>query len=278
MRIQHELLSNAIDNLEVAQKRFDAGVGVRLDVIQAQFNVENYRQSLIDAIWSYEKARDALGTLTNVGGLPVPQPTKLPPIGDFSEEKLVEEAIQQNYTLQISRVTAEINKLDLDATLAGFAPSLSGGWQASYSLTEPAGLGSADRLNWALALSVSIPIFDYSKFAAVQEKKAAMEETRLGYEDEENSTKQKVRSAIRDYYSAIFAVDNATRQVAIAHEALALTEATYRNGAATIFDLTSAQRTVNNAEIAYITSQIQAQLSLISLNSTLGRDIMELAQ
>ena len=94
-------------------------------------------------------------------------------------------------------------------------------------------------------------------------------------ESTEAATRTAVRKAKREFYSALFSVDNAKRQVELAREALQLTEAAYQNGASTFIDVSDARNNVAAASIAYITSGIQSELSMISLISTLGRDIME---
>ena len=98
----------------------------------------------------------------------------------------------------------------------------------------------------------------------------------MAIESTEHSTRTAVRKAKREYFSALFSVDNAKRQVELAREALQLNEAAYQNGASTFIDVSNARNNVASASIAYITSGIQSELSLISLISTLGRDIMEI--
>ena len=274
VKVQRIQLKSALDQLTLAQGRFDRGADVRLSVIQAQFAVEKQRQTLIDAIWSYETARDALATLINVDGLPVPQPTKFQGINISSDEELEKEALANNRTLRINEMTQHVNKLNLDAAIAGFLPTLSGAWVYSYTLTEPAGM-TAQKYSWTLALSLSVPLFDYSKFGVLDERRAAMRATELERESTINTTKQNVRKAKREYYSALFNVDNAKRQFELAREAMQLTEAAYANGASTFIDVTNARNTVASAAIAYVTAGIQSELSLISLISVLGRDIME---
>lgn len=274
VKIQREQLSSSLERLEMAQKRLEAGVGVRLDLIQAQFNVENSRQSLIDAIWTYESSRDALAGITNTEGLPVPVPVPLDEVEPFNEQQIIDEALQQNREMQVTRATMRIQDLQRRATLAEFFPSLVGAWVSTYSFTKPAGMGSTDRLSWTLALTLNIPLFDYSKFGALDEQKAAIKESELSLQRIELSTRLAVRKAKREYLSSVLAVDNAKRQVDLAAEAVALTEAAYKNGAATFIDLTDAQRNLTSANVGYVAKAIQAQLSLISLKASLGRDIM----
>ena len=274
VKVQRIQLKSALDQLTLAQGRFDRGADVRLSVIQAQFAVEKQRQTLIDAIWSYETARDALATLLNVDGLPVPQPTKFQGVNIDSDEALEREALANNRTLKINEMTQHVNQLNLNAAIAGFLPTLSGAWVFDYTLTEPAGM-TAQKYSWTLALSLSIPLFDYSKFGVLDERRAAMLATDLERESTINATKQNVRKAKREYYSALFNVDNAKRQFELAREAMQLTEAAYANGASTFIDVTNARNAVASAAIAYVTAGIQSELSLISLISVLGRDIMD---
>ena len=130
--------------------------------------------------------------------------------------------------------------------------------------------------SWTMGVSLSVPLFDYSKFGVLDERKASILETNLAMESTQNSTKTAVRKARREYFSALFSVDNAKRQVMLAREALQLTEAAYQNGACTFIDVSDATNNVASASIAYISTGLQAELSLISLMSTLGRDIMDI--
>lgn len=273
VKVQRVQLKSALDQLALAQGRYDRGADVKLSVIQAQFGVEQQRQALIDAIWSYETARDALANLLSYDGLPVPQPTHIKSVDGSDEEALEREAIENNRTLKINRMTQHVNELNLNAAIADFVPTLSGAFQYAYNLKSPVGVGDP---SWTLALTASIPLFDYSKYGVLDERKAAILETNLSMESTIASTKTAVRKAKREYYSSIFNVDNAKRQVELAREALQLTEASYQNGASTFIDVSNARNSVASASIAYITAAIQAELSMVSLISTLGRDIMDL--
>lgn len=279
VKVQRVQLKSALDQLSLAQGRYDRGADVKLSVIQAQFAVEKQRQALIDSIWSYETARDALANLLNMDGLPVPQPTHLNGVGITSDEELENEAIAANRTLKINRMTQDVNRLNLNAAIAGFFPTLSGFWKYDYTWSDVWMNGKDDWSgsgSWTMGVSLSIPIFDYSKFGALDERKASILETELAIESTEHSTRTAVRKAKREYFSALFSVDNAKRQVELAREALQLNEAAYKNGASTFIDVSNARNNVASASIAYITSGIQSELSLIALISTLGRDIMEI--
>ena len=279
VKVQRVQLKSALDQLTLAQGRYDRGVDVKLSVIQAQFAVEKQRQTLINAIWSYETARDSLATLLNIEGLPVPQPTRLKPLDKQSDDELEDEAIAQNRTLKINRMTQHVNQLNLDAAIAGFLPTVNGAWMYDYTWARtymPATSAAdwAGNDSWTLAVSINIPLFDYSKFGLLDERRASIRETELSIESIESSTRQAVRKAKRDFNSAIFDVDNAKRQVELAREAMQLTEAAYKNGASTFIDVSNARNNVAAASIAYITANLQAELSYIALISTLGRDIM----
>ncbi len=279
VKVQRVQLKSALDQLSLAQGRYDRGADVKLSVIQAQFAVEKQRQSLIDAIWSYETARDALANLLNTDGLPVPQPTHLKGVGITSDEELENEALAANRTLKINRMTQDVNRLNLNAAIAGFFPTVSGFWKYDYTWSDVWMNGKNDWSgsgSWTMGVSISIPLFDYSKFGVLDERKASVLSTDLAILSTENSTRMAVRKAKREYYSALFSVDNAKRQVELAREALQLNEAAYKNGASTFIDVSNARNNVASASIAYVTSGIQSELSLISLISTLGRDIMEI--
>lgn len=272
VKVQRVQLKSALDQLSLAQGRYDRGADVKLSVIQAQFGVEQQRQALIDAIWSYETARDALANLINYDGLPVPQPTHIKAVQFTSDDELEKEALENNRTLKINRMTQHVNELNLNAAISSFVPTVSGAWTFGYTLHPEASVGNP---TWTLAISASIPIFDYSKFGVLDERKASILATDLSIQSVEASTKVSVRKAKREYFSQLFNVDNAKRQVELAREALQLTESAYQNGASTFIDVSDARNNVAAASIAYITAAIQAELQMITLISTLGRDIME---
>lgn len=91
--VQEVQVTSAAHHLKVAKARYDAGTGLRIDVIRAETDMEQARQELLSAHLFHDNARDALGTLTGIGGLPLAAeaPTIPAPMG--SDEELIKNAL-----------------------------------------------------------------------------------------------------------------------------------------------------------------------------------------
>lgn len=100
----------------------------------------------------------------------------------------------------------------------------------------------------------------------------------LQQEDAEKNSSKEVRKARRDYLSSLTSVEIAERQERLAKEALNLVEASYNAGTGSSLDVTDARRTSLSAIVNHATKQLQSQISLLTLLSAVGEDMMKLAK
>jgi len=91
--LREEALDSAARHLDVAKAHFDAGMGVRIDVVRAETDVEQARKELLTAHLTLDNARDALGLLTGLGGLPMPADDAVVSNIRNDEDELVDRAV-----------------------------------------------------------------------------------------------------------------------------------------------------------------------------------------
>ncbi len=274
--LQEEQVRSAIYHLEVVRRRMEAEAGLRIDVIRAETDLSRSLQELANAHLALDNARDALGVLTGIDGLPMPQAIVLEAPESLDENHLAEMAVMQNRELVLAQFRTRLAEIQLDTAWMQFLPTLSAVWQGTYSLTEPSGFGGADRFRWNTMLTLTIPIFNYFRYGDLDDKRAALLQAEIQTKAAERDAAHAVRQARRDYLSSLAQVESARRQAELAHEARTMMIRAFEAGVGTSLDVSDAQRNVSLADINLINTELQAQLNLLKLRHALGEDLLDL--
>ncbi|MCP4602628.1 MAG: TolC family protein [Proteobacteria bacterium] len=271
-------VKSATHHLKVAKARFNAGTGLRIDVIRAETDLTQARQELLSSHLSFDNARDVIGVLTRTKGLPTPveAPPIEVPVG--SNNELADQAIRDRRDIKAKGLAVELKEKDLDASWMQFLPTLDAGWQLQYQFTEPGDMGSNDRSRWVAMFTLSVPIYNQHRYGDLDHKRAALRQAILQKEDTQQNASMEVRKVRRNYLTALSSVNIAERQEKLAKEALTLTEASYNAGTGSSLDVTDARRRASEAEINLASKRLQAQIALLSLLSAIGEDILKLSK
>ncbi|MDJ0766417.1 MAG: TolC family protein [Myxococcota bacterium] len=265
-------------HLSVATARFDAGEGLRIDVVRAETDLAEARLRLLSAHLAFDNARDAMGALTGADGLPRPTKTQPITVPQGTEADLIGKAIRDRPDIKAETAKIEMAQTQLDSVWMQFLPTVEAGWRLEYQFTKPGELGSPDRSRWTALLSMSLPIYNHFRYGDLDHKKAALRQSRLQQQDSERNASVAVRKARRDYFTALSSVAIAERQEILANEALTLTKVSYDAGAGSSLELTDARRRFSEATINLATKRLEAQMSLLDLLSAIGQDMMSLAK
>jgi outer membrane protein TolC len=270
----HSQVVSTEEHLEIAQACFNEGSGMRIDVIRADTDLEQARQSLLSAQLAFDNARDALGNLIGIDGLPLPSSTT-PHFEDISNqvEQMERKAITIRIDIKTQTAIIEMRDRQLDASRMQFVPTLDLAAQGSYQFTEMADMGSDDRSRWAVMLSLTVPIYDRFRYSDLDEKGVALRQATLSLANIEQKATLAVRKLSRDYATALTAVAAAEKQADLAKEGLGLVEVSFRVGAGTSLDVTQARQTYIAAGLNLATLQFKAQLSLLNLLDAVGQDL-----
>jgi len=272
--LYEEQVTSAEHHLEVAQARQEAGTGLRLDLLRAETDLAEARQELLQAQLALDNARDALGVLTGVGGLPTPvdEPTIRMPGGE--EDQLLAGALQSRTDLAVSQASVDLSRSQLSLTRAQFAPSIDLAWQGSYQFTEATDMGSDDPSRWSAIATLTVPIYNHFRYGELKERKAALRQAELQLEDARINASQEVRQARRDHETELSATEIARGQAALTAEALVLARAAYEEGAGSSLDVTDARRSAASSELNLASHEMQASIAQLQLLRSLGEDVM----
>ncbi|MFK3872422.1 outer membrane channel protein TolC [Pseudoalteromonas rhizosphaerae] len=252
----------AITDVHEAQAQFDNSVARE---IVARNGVETAREQLREITGKYHAKLDMLNTET----FSTVQPAKKSP--DYI--KLAE---QNNLTLQVSKVTVDIAKDQIDLAQAGHYPKLT--LDASYgdTLTDSNSNTARPRGDSTnIGINFSVPI--YSGGATT----AATEQARAFYvaasEDLEASLRGVTRSVITSYNQVVsdIATFKALEQAVVSAEsALKATEAGFEVGTRTIVDvlvstqnLFNAKRNLADVRYRYVVSTLRLKQAAGTLTS-----------
>jgi outer membrane protein len=269
IRFYHSQEATAEEQLRIATARFDAGRGMRIDVIRARTDREQARQSLISAQLAFDNARDALGYLTGEEGLPMP----VEGVSLRAPDRKARAADRRD--VRAAREMVSLMDRQVRASVMQFVPELSAALQGSYQFTDMPDLGSADRSRLAFMLILSVPIYNHFRYGDLDEKRVMRREAELALRHTTDKGELAVRTARRDYDSALAAVETARIQAELAQEGLKLTESAYQAGTGDSLSVTNARQTHVAAGFNRTVSELKAQLALVSLLDALGRRISD---
>jgi outer membrane protein TolC len=278
IEVQHNQINSSKRHLAVATIRHRSGTGSRLDVIRAQTELLTAREELLKAHTSLDNSRDALAILIGVEGLPLPVeiPDTSPPEG--GEEDLVAQAKLKNEDVKLTRALVELADEQVTMSWMNFLPSLYASWTLTQQISERGGFSSPDNTRWFIGLTLSVPIYDNTRYADLDQKRASLARAELEAEDTRQQVALAVRQARRDYENAIALVSTAQKKVTLAAQSLELAETAYENGTGSSLDVTDARRSSRTAEIDLATKRFGAQLALLTLLRTAGEDMRTIGQ
>ena len=121
-----------------------------------------------------------------------------------------------------------------------------------------------------------MPIFKYPGYGKIAEDKAAHRQAELAVEVLSRDLGQEIRQARREYQTALINMKSAKGQAILAKESLDLAEVAYAAGAGTSLDVTDARRMYLQSEVNLATTELNTQLTLLTLFKRIGEKPMEM--
>ncbi len=274
--IHRNQIQSSRRHLTVATVRHQSGTGQRLDAIRAKTELLTAYEELLNAHTGLENARDALAVLLNLDEMPLPVEESGAQPPELSERQLVSLALQHREDIKYQRALVEIADSQITAGWMQFVPSLQAQWKSNYTL-NPSDFGSKDDMRWFITLSLSIPIFDYTRYADLDFKRAELYRAQLHAQQTELEAQAEVRKARREYLTAKAQVDTAQTKADLARQSLQLAESAYENGTGNSLEVTDARRVSRSADIDLAVKDFLSQLSMLNLLRAIGTDMLSVA-
>ena len=271
---QIAVLENTIklrrDSLEIARARAASGLASELDVYQAQGALSDSLVQRRDAGRQRALLERQLAQLSGkldlkmAGGdlfaLPVP-PT--PPAG------LPSSLLERRPDVRAAEQTMVAANAQIGAARAARFPTVSltgflGGQSAALEDIASSGV-------WSLGLGVVAPIFDAGRREAVEDQAAARyRQTLASWQKSVEGAFREVSDALVNLEDTSNSEDDLRARVEAARNALELSRIRYESGYSPYLEVLDAQRTANDAEIAFVRNR-QARLAFsVDLMRALG--------
>lgn len=261
-------------HLDSALARVRAGTGSALDVFRARTELVAARELLADARTGLRNTLDALVILTGVTG-----PVQLRPVGELrapclDESQLEQQALARREDLRLARANERLARRRLNSSWMDFLPSLVGSWQFSYQFTDPSSFRATDKARWLYFLTLSVPIYDHTRYADLDAQRAALLRAQAEHRDAEQQALLQIRQTRRDYENAVGQVATAGEKAHLAEKTMELAQAAYENGTGGALEVIDAQRSHLQAQIDLTMKRFSAQLALLRLLRASGENMM----
>ncbi len=275
-------VENAKTSLESAEQRFNAGLGVKLDVLQARSDYDNSLYSLEEAKGSVKTSK---ADLAEVIGFPadtefeIEFPTEEIST-DMTEEdvsRLIEDALKDRPDIAALRAKLRAKAAALAAANSDLWPTLNIGGSADQNEHKYFGSEKDDELNvkrdygYTAYLSVNWDIFDgFYLFSKRNEAKALLEAER-------ENLRQAELEASADVWTKYYNVKTETKKLKFsraardsAQEAYELALTGYNAGIKNILDLLSAQSQLSSARSKVIEARKDQFVAVVELAHAVG--------
>ena len=260
------------DSLQIARARLEAGLASELDVYQAEGALADALFQRRDAARNRALVERQLAQLTGrldlklaageVFELPLPP---VPPAG------LPSTLLERRPDIRAAEQTLAAANAQIGVARAAMFPTL--------SLTASAGLQSAELGDllangarvWTLGVGLLGPIFDAGRRSArVEQTEARREQALAGYQRAIETGFREVSDALVNVQESAQAEDELRGRLEAARKALELSRLRYESGYSPYLEVLDAQRTANDAAIAFVRNR-QARLAFsVDLMKALG--------
>jgi outer membrane protein TolC len=304
--VRRQSLQLAKDLLEKNQRSVEVGTLAPMEVLSARAEVATREADLIQAETQIQSSEDQLKLLLNITEaadqayaalVPKDKPTYVAKA--VALEEALAAAIANRPDLEISRIGLESDKLnltyaknqvlpDLNLSASLYAPGIDGTrifyigspLDGIVDYTVPGDIGGAlsqtakfKYPNWNLGLTMSLPLSNFFSRAALAQSRLNLRQAMLELESKKADVYLEVKNAVRSVeanYKRILAYTTARE---LAEQKLAAEEEKRRVGMSTNYMVLSYQRDLANARISELNAIISYNVSLASLERSMGTNL-----
>ncbi len=267
MEVSARLLEIAQRQEKDATVRFKAGTIARVGLLRAEIDRARAEQDLVRARNSYQSALVGLATLLDrAPDFDVGEPPEPPLPGDLAS--LEETALRARPDVRAVREGVDVARTSRNAIGAQYLPML--GAFGRYTWANVSGFSGKDTA-WAVGVALQWNLLDGGlREANLREANARIVEAEANRASAELKARADVRQALLDLESARANANKSKEQRDLATENQRLIDVSYRAGAATALEQADATAALRNAEIAFSTDTLQAQLAAVRLLKVAG--------
>jgi len=260
------------DSLAIARARLEAGLASELDVYQAEGALADALFQRRDAARNRALVERQLAQLTGRLDLRLPSgevfSLPLPPVAPAGLPSTLLERRPDIRAAEQSLVSANAQ---IGVARAAMFPTLSLTGSFGFQSAELSSLLTGDARAWSVGAGLLGPIFDAGRRGArVEQAEARREQAVAGYQRAIETGFREVADALVNVQESTLAEDELRGRLEAARKALELSQLRYESGYSPYLEVLDAQRTANDAEIAFVRNR-QARLAFsVDLMKALG--------
>lgn len=260
--------------MELAKNRFTIGRSSKLEVLNAQVDLNTDRTTMLrqEEIFNNTKIRlNEILSREPVTNFVVQEDIRVD--DELLLEDLERMAREQNPVLQAQIISRNIAKLELKQVKAGRYPTIEANTGYIFSQNEsPVGFttfGRSEGLNYGLSARMNL----FDGFNQKQNEKIArlqVENSEIAIEQQAQTLESQLNRAYQTYLTNISLIRLEGENEAIARENLEITMEKFRIGTIPTIEFRTAQLNYINAIVRHSNAKFQAKLSEISLKEFAG--------
>ncbi len=279
-----ENLSVLAETLEVSKSRlervryqFEYGQGVRLDVLNAEVDVQRDSINYLNARQLLANAKRNLNVImgTEIGNA-FNVDTTVAYIENLQPDQLIQETMRNNVDLMLADKNLSISELNMKVIDAGRKPVVGANAAYNYSFQDnPAGafITSSNSRGLAFGLTANWNIFDGGlRKVREQNTRISIESQFIQKEQLEQELERDLMNAWESYQNALFILRAEENNLATNRLNLERTEEQFKIGQVTSVEFRQAQLNLLNAATSYSAAKYDAkfiELQLLQLNGSL---------
>lgn len=270
--VSQQSLENRDRTRRLIRNRYQGGIASPLEVQQAEGAYASAAAQLLELQRQLQLLENQLGVLTGQLDLRIPsgslQSLPLPPVPPPGLPSALLE-LRPDIREAEARLMAASANIGVARAALFPAISLTGSLGSeSRELSELLGSGS---MFWSLGGRLDLPLFDAGRRRArVDQATAVQQEALAGYIGTVRNAFREVSDALVSLRQTAEIEEALAARVAAAQEALRLAEIRYEAGYSPFLEVLDAQRTLNEAELAYISNRQERLTASVLLFKALG--------
>jgi len=285
LRVQEETLNYKEEALNVARKRYDAGLIPDYEVLSAESDVENFKPSVISAANQLKYALLAVKDLLGVEDEGDFDVELIGELGveyyEFDREELFALARRVKYeigqyerNINLAALGAEITKNGKKPVVDGFVGyEVQSGFDPQTGKPRYWGEDSWEG-NLSAGVRIQMPLsalFPWSKENAdIVQSKLDLEQLRMGLDSLESGVRMNVDNVLLRLEEEKSKILSGEKGVELALRLYDSTKKRYENGMASNMELRDSQVSLNSAQLGYLKAMYDYNLALFDLMDAVG--------
>ena len=260
--------------LTTAQNRFTIGKAAKLEVLNAEVDLNTDITTQLRQLESYKNTRSRLNELLSRDINSKFIVTDIVEVDKNLELlTLIDLASKENPEILNQVISKRIAELELKKVKGNYLPTVAVNTGYNFADSESSlgftSVSSTRGLNYGF--SASLNLFDgFAQKRKSQLAKVQIENAQINIEKQRKNIESSLTAAYETYLTNLQLIDLEKKNEAIAKENLEITLVKYRIGTINTLEFRTAQLNYTNAQVRFAEAQYQAKMSEISLKALAG--------